>query len=250
MIKYNFNPYTSHSSSRRIRSKVVSLALKDDNGVALVVTDLPSDIQINIPISEYGPGNATRPARPDDFLNPGSMQYHVFAAREVNITLKFSLTIKKAASITSYIKFGEHPTETSFDEVIESKNLVLRCNSTEKCSYDFVITCNVTGNYYIGLLGNSENQTTHSRDRRSILSDDPPQEKCVKFKDPPPTVPTPAEYTILVPEYDPDSSVNYSLEVNTIWCAFWSDTEERWTNEGCKVRQLIFVQSQGNSYCK
>lgn len=241
MITYNFNPYTSHSSSSRVRSKVVSLVLKDDNGEALVVKDLLSYIKINIPMSENGPGNTSRPARLDDFLNPGSMQYHVITAREANTTLKFSIKIKTAASIIVYIKFGQHPNQTSYDEVIdlseenEFQNLVSDCKSTEKYSYDILINCNISGKYYIGLLGNNENQPTLSRGRRSILSDDPSQEKCVKFKDPPPTVPTPADYTILVPEYDPDSSVNYSLQVNTIWCRYWSDTEERWTNQGCKV---------------
>lgn len=243
MITYNFNPFTSHSSSRRVRSKVVSLVLKDDNGEVLVVKDLPSYIQINIPISEHVPGNTSRPAGPDYFLNPGSMQYQVITAREANTTLKLTIKIKKAASITAYIKFGEYPTQTSYDEVIdlseenEFQNLVSDCKTAEKCSYDIVINCNFSGKYYIGLLGNNGNQTTHSRGRRSILSERESQGKCVKFKDPPPTVATPAQYTILVPDYDPDSSVNYSLQVNTIWCGYWSDTEERWTNQGCKVRR-------------
>ncbi len=243
MIGYNFNPYTSHSSSKRIRSKVVSLVLKDDNGKALDVTDLPSDIQINIPISEHGPGNASRRARPDDFLNPGSMQYHVITAHEDNTTLKLSITMKTPASLTAYIKFGEHPTQTSYDEVIDLskenklKSLASDCIATEKCSYDIFINGNVSGKYYIGLLGNNENRTVHSRGRRSVLSEGTSQERCVKFKDPPPTIPPPAEYTILVPQYDSNSSVNYSLQVDTIWCAYWSDIEERWTNEGCKVRK-------------
>ncbi|XP_078356038.1 polycystin-1-related protein-like, partial [Oculina patagonica] len=243
MIDYNFNPYTSHNSSKRVRSRVISLALKDDNGDALQVTNLPSDIQMNIPISHHDPSSTSHPANTDDFLNPGSMKYHVITAREVNTTIKLSITMKTLAAVTAYIKFGEHPTQTSYDEVIELSeenkvvNVVSDCELTEKCSYDIFINCNVSGQYYIGLLGNNGNRTVHSRGRRSVLSEGASQEKCVKFKDPPPTIAPPAEYTILVPEYDPDRSVNYSLQVDTIWCAYWSDTEERWTNEGCKVGQ-------------
>lgn len=243
MIGYNFNPYTSHNTSRRVRSKVVSLVLKDDSGEALDVTDLPSDIEINIPVSQHEPENTPRPAHLDDFLNLGSMQYHMVTASEPNTTLKLSLTMKTPASITAYIKFGQQPTQTSYDEVIElseenkAVSLISDCKSREKCSYNIIVNCNVSGKYYIGLLVNDENQTVHSRVRRSILSEGASKENCVKFKDPPPTVATPAEYTILVPQYDPDSSVNYSLQVDTIWCAYWSETEEKWTNEGCKVRK-------------
>lgn len=243
MIGYNFNPYTSHNTSRRVRSKVVSLVLKDDSGEALDVTDLPSDIEINIPVSQHEPDNTPRPAHLDDFLNLGSMRYHLVTASEPNTTLKLSITMKTPASITAYIKFGQQPTQTSYDEVIElsqenkAVSLISDCKSTEKCSYNIIVNCNVSGKYYIGLLVNDENQTVHSRVRRSILSEGASKENCVKFKDPPPTVATPAEYTILVPQYDPDSSVNYSLQVDTIWCAYWSQTEEKWTNEGCKVRK-------------
>lgn len=243
MIGYNFNPYTSHNTSRRVRSNVVSLVLKDDSGEALDVTDLSSDIEINIPVSQHEPDNTPRRARLDDFLNLGSMQYHMVTASEANTTLKLSITMKTPAFITAYIKFGQQPTETSYDEVIElseenkAVSLISDCKSTEKCSYNIIINCNVSGKYYIGLLANDENQTVHSRVRRSILSEGASKEKCVKFKDPPPTVATPAEYTILVPQYDPDSSVNYSLQVDTIWCAYWSEKDEKWTNEGCRVRK-------------
>lgn len=245
MIMYNFNPYTTHRSSSRVKSNVVTLVLKDDNGEALDVTDLPSEIQINIPTSEHDLGNTTRQNQADDFLNPGSMQYHVITAHEANTTLKLSMTMKQPAAITAYIKFGKHPTQTSYDEVIdlseenEFQNLVSGCKSSEKCSYDILISCNASGKYYIGLLGREENRTVHSRGKRSVLSERASQEKCVKFKDPPPTLAPPVESTIIVPQYDPDSSVNYSLQINTIWCAYWSETEERWTNEGCKVTELI-----------
>jgi len=241
MISYNFNPYTTHHSSSRVKSNVVSLVLKDENGEALDVTDLPSDIQINIPTSERDPGSTTSQPQTDDFLNPGTIQYHVINTHTANTTLKLSLTMKTPSAITAFVKFGKHPTQTSYDKVIDlsEKKLVSDCKSSEKCSYDILISCNASGKYYIGLLGRQENRTVHTRVKRSLLSAKPSKEKCVKFKDPPPTLAPPVESTILVPQYDPDSSVNYSLQVNAIWCVYWSETGERWTNEGCKVTDLI-----------
>ena len=119
MIVYNFNPYTAHHSSRRVKSNVVSLVLKDDSGEALNVTDLSSEIQINIPTSEHDLASNTSQSQRDDFLNPGSFQYHVFTAHEANFTLKLSMAMKKPAAITAYIKFGKHPTQTSYDEAID-----------------------------------------------------------------------------------------------------------------------------------
>ena len=241
MISYNFNPYTTHHSSSRVKSKVVSLVLKDDNGEALDVTDLPTEIQINIPTSEHDQGSTA--SQTDDFLNPGTMQYHVITVHEDNTTLKLSMTMKKPAAITAFIKFEKHPTQTSYDIVIDlsEEKLVSDCKSSQKCSYNILISCNASGKYHIGLLERQENRTVHSRVKRSVLSAGTSQEKCVQFKDPPPTLAPPVESIILEPQYDPDSSVNYSLQVNAIWCMYWSETEERWTNEGCKVTELIVL---------
>ena len=242
MIIYNFNPYTTHHSTSRVKSRVVSLVLKDDNGEALDVTDLPSDIQINISqTSERDPGNTTSQSQEDDFLNPGTMKYRVVTIHEANTTLKLSMALKTPTAITAYVKFGKHPTQTSYDIVIDlsEEKMGSHCESSKKCSYDILISCNASGKYHIGLLGRETNRTVHLRRKRSLLSAGASKEKCVKFKDPPSTLAPPVESTILVPQYDPDSSVNYSLQVNAIWCVYWSETEERWTNEGCKVTDLI-----------
>ena len=241
MIIYNFNPYTAHHSSSRVKSNVVSLMFKDDNGEALDVTNLPSEIQINIPTSEHSQGSTA--SQTDDFLNPGTMQYHVITVHEANTTLKLSMTMKKPAAITAFIRLEKHPTHNSYDILIDlsKEKLVSDCKSTEKCSHDILISCNASGKYYIGLLERQENRTVHSRAKRSVLSAGASQEKCVKFKDPPPTLAPPVESIILEPQYDPHSSVNYSLQVNAIWCMYWSETEERWTNEGCTVTKLNFL---------
>ena len=240
MVSYDFNPYVTDNSSGRIRSKVVSLALKDGTGRALNTADLASNIEIDIPVTNYAPVNSTRS---NHFLNPGRMQYHAITVREINATVKLTIIIEATASITVYAKFAEKPTETSYDEVIhlskEKTSIDPDCELEENCSHSIVVKGKYAGKYYVGLLENSESRKEFppSRGRRSILSGRAMQEKCVKFKDPPPTVAPQVEYVILVPQYDSDKSVNYSLQVETIWCAFWSVTEQKWTNEGCKVKK-------------
>lgn len=241
MITYNFNPHSTHSGSNRVKSQVVSLALKDNSGGALAVSDLPSNIQINIPFSEAEPGNTSRL---DYFLNPGDLQYHVIKEQEVHTTIKVSLKTKTPAFVTGYVKFGEKPTEYSYDEIVELsegngvKNEQPDCLSTESCSHSILIHCNFSGDYYIGLLLHRKSDTVHPRSKRALLLEKASQRKCVRFKDPPPTVPPPVESTVILPQYDPETSVNYSLIVESIWCAYWSDAEERWTNDGCKVRKI------------
>ena len=245
MINYNFNPYTTHHSGSGVKSNVVSLVLKDESGEALDVTDLPSEILINIPTSERDQVNTASQSQRNDFLNPGTIQYHLITVHKANTTLKLSMAIKTPAAITAYIKLGKRPTQTSYDEVIDitGKNgfqtLASDCKSSGKCSYDILISCNSSGKYYIGLLGREESRIVHLRDKRSLLSARASKEKCVKFKDPPPTLAPSVKSTILVPQYAPNSSVNYTLQVNAIWCVYWSKTEERWTNKGCKVTDLI-----------
>ena len=248
MISYNFNPYVSDSSSQRIRSKVVSLVLKDDTGKAFNTIDLPSDIEIDIPVSKYYLEDRTRS---NHFLNPRRMQYHVITVREENTTMKITIKTKATASIMVYVKFAEQPTETSYDEKrLNSRNN--ECNFRGICSHSIVIKCRYSGKYYVGLWKNSESPTelSKSRGRRSILPKQATREKCVRFKNPPPTFAPQVEYVSFVPQYDSERSVNYSLQVETIWCAFWSDNEQRWTSKGCKVRKIQRKHRMSHSLTK
>ena len=39
----------------------------------------------------------------------------------------------------------------------------------------------------------------------------------------------------VVPQYDPRSDVNYTFTVTQSSCLYWSEDEEKWTSDGCKV---------------
>lgn len=41
--------------------------------------------------------------------------------------------------------------------------------------------------------------------------------------------------TVKKAPYDPETSVNFTVEVDSTGCLYWSETEEEWMSEGCKV---------------
>lgn len=243
MITYAFNPQSAANSSNQVNSEVVNIELKDDNGIVLQITDLPNDIAIEIPVTQKN-GNVT--PLTEHFLNPGLMQYHIVNVQQTHTTVKFSIRICLQASVTAYIRYGEKPTEIVFDDVVVLPSNVNSsdsdCQNGNDNERNVWITAKETGRYFIGVLGNEEMGTVISRKRRSKFSDSSSQHSCVTFKPPPPTPPPPAEFVVIKPQYDPAKSVNYSLQVNTFWCAYWNDAEERWTNEGCKVRLCDIIQ--------
>ena len=237
MITYEFNPQSSPNSSNQISSKVVSLDLKDESDQTLQIADLPSDIFITIPFS-YRNVNATPVSK--HFLSPGVMQFHIVSVQQANTEIQFSIKICPQAPVTVYLRHGEKPTRDVFDEVVSlsDKNKTYNSDCQNEDDFDFRniwLTATKRGNYYIGLLQSNENKAVQSRNRRSLLPESFSKDRCVTFKDPPPTLPLPSEYVLVKPEYDPEKSVNYSLQMNTILCAYWSESKEMWTNEGCTV---------------
>lgn len=240
MSTYEFNPQSSPSSSNQIRTNVVSLDLKDESGQTLQITDLPSDISITIP-SSLSSGNATPYS--EYFLNPGIMQYHITSVQEENTALKISMRICLQYSLVVYLRYGEKPTQRVFDDVTSLSALngtsYSDCQKADNNSQTIWMTATEPGKYYIALQYNGSS-AVQSRNRRSLLSESILWDRCVKFKAPPPTPLPSAEFVALKAEYDPEKSVNYSLQINTVWCAYWSESEEKWTSEGCKVHTFPF----------
>ena len=85
------------------------------------------------------------------------------------------------------------------------------------------------GFLYVGLL--FQNKTEHSRKRRSCFGHGRERRSCVGVKDPPPKGVT----TTVVPQYDPNTDVNYTLAITQSSCLYWSEDKEKWTSEGCRV---------------
>ena len=241
MITYTFNPQASPNSTNQVNSYIVNIDLKDKNGHALQIKDLPDDIVIEIPVLQnYG---NTTPVT-EHFLNPGLMQYHRIYVQQAQTTVKFSIWIclQGQTFVTAYTRRSEKPSELVFDDVAVLPSKVnssgSHCKNGNDNMQDIWIAAEKPGRYYIGLiLGKGGTETVQSsRKRRSVSPESSSPDQCVKFKPPPPTSPPPAEFVVVKPGYDPVKSVNYSVQVTTFWCAYWDDAAERWSSEGCKVR--------------
>ena len=61
---------------------------------------------------------------------------------------------------------------------------------------------------------------------------------CIKVKEPPPTPPT---YVPDVKVYNPETDVTYQFNSSVFACMFWSEAEQRWKSDGCKVRIMYMV---------
>ena len=243
MIKYAFNPQASPNSTNQVNSNVLNIDLKDNNGHALQIKDLPEDIVIEIPVSQNYE-NTTPLTK--HFLNPELMHYHSIHVQQPQTTVKFSTWVCLQASVTAYIRYGEKPSELVFDDVVvlpsKGNSSDSNCRNGDDNVRDILIAAKRPGEYYIGLrLGNEGMETVQSsRKRRSVSPESSSLDHCMQFKPPPPTSPPPDEFVVVSPEYDPAKSANYSVQVTTFWCAYWDDTTERWSSEGCKARILCF----------
>ena len=54
----------------------------------------------------------------------------------------------------------------------------------------------------------------------------------VGVKDPPPK----GSLSTVIPKYDPNTDVNYTLTITQSSCLYWSENIEKWTTEGCRVK--------------
>lgn len=69
--------------------------------------------------------------------------------------------------------------------------------------------------------------------------------KCAKAEEKPaPTIPpTPTEFPPAREQiYNTNTSLNYSMEINTFCCVFRNETTNEWSSDGCRVRNVCLVE--------
>lgn len=254
MISYNVNPHSIGGQTfDEISSKVVSLTLKDENGNEINISNLHSPISLTVPLKNTG--NKTPPI--EEYTVPDVMLYRVFTENGGNSLIALSFKLERPAPFEVYVKYGARPTKQDYDyfttlDVGTCQNEELSCNVSTHVWFD----AERQGKYFIGLL-----QTSTGRERRSASKmgdpdkdlqrkvpkkrmsrslsqlNNPDEKLCVKFKDPP-TPQSMINETVKMPPYDPETSVNFTLEVDSAGCLYWSETKEQWMSDGCKVRTL------------
>ena len=242
MISYNINPHIlGEQPLDEIDSKVLSVTLKDEYGNVINISNLHSPISLKIPLKSTG--NTTTPV--EDYSVPGVMLHRVFTENRGNSLVKLSFKFERPAPFEVYVKYGARPTKEAYDYFANIDEETCQ-NGQESCNVrtQVWIDAERKGKYFVGLI-----QKSKSRERRDASAQNPFRKRrsrslfqlnnqdenlCVKFKDPPTPQPV-ANVTVKNAPYDPETSVNFTLEVDSTGCLYWSDTEEEWTSEGCKV---------------
>ena len=250
MISYNINPHIlGDQPLDEINSKVLSVTLKDEYGKVINISNLHSPISLTLPLKATG--NRTTPV--EEYAVPDVMLHRVFTESRGNSLVKLSFKLKRPAPFEVYVKYGARPAKEDYDYFATIGEETCQ-NGEERCNVSIQVWFDAErrGKYFVGLIQKSksrERRSASKRDSFNVLALNPSkkwrsrsllqlnnQDKnlCVKFKDPPTPQPL-VNVTVKNAPYDPETSVNFTLEVDSTGCLFWSETEEQWMSEGCKV---------------
>jgi len=235
-----FNPFTWDATSASLKSHVLSLVLKDQDGKLLKVENSEKEVELKIKRDQK---KEPIEAKESFFAKPsdnGKMQYHKIDL-PVATGNALRLRIKPTGSTVFkvFVRHGQRPTVTEYDAEREvglpdgtcSSNLQKSCDDAAN---NFLLVDSVLrkpGSYYIGILyDKSEQERIRKRKRRSCFGKRRWKRSCVEFKE----LPKPENIT-LIPVYDPKTDANYSMNVEEEKCLFWNRKADKWQSDGCKV---------------
>ncbi|KAL9952074.1 hypothetical protein ACROYT_G039278 [Oculina patagonica] len=253
MLTLKKNPYVWSSTTKNIRSSVLILDLKKQDGSRLNISGLSHAIELFIPekderkaiendtmdhlfVKSENDSSFIRYHKTkieNDFdiafveIRPqGNSRFDVFVNNDVKPTLG---NYKFWAIIPDFSSCKHYKAEIGY----------FNCTSNP---YVLRLSSNITGNtgvHFIGIrlaskLNEEEKRNRGSRSTRSCKDHHGRQKRsCIGVKDPPTTPPPEAE--IIVPQYDERTDLNYTMGVTMRSCLYWSEKKQSWTSEGCKV---------------
>ncbi|XP_032239241.2 uncharacterized protein LOC5513821 isoform X2 [Nematostella vectensis] len=242
------NPYTWDNSSLRMRSPIVSLKIMDDNSKPITVANLTEDIELTI-----GGVSSSPHEESPQFYRPAdnsSLQYHTFTYSEPGESIRLAIRpVNKTNKFIVFVKLGSKPTELDF-EISGTFPNYSSCNLTAvnepyNCSSDpyslFLAGDRLTlnGIYYVGIKyvtgDKGVNDEVKSREKRDCEQGRRSKRSCIKYKDPPPTLPGNGEYERFQKDYDRFLDINYTMGTESVGCRYWSLASNTWTTKGCKV---------------
>ena len=247
-----FNPFLWDESAKRMKSDLVNLELKSENGSPLAMSNLTEDFELSIPL-------ATTAKRPNNtnhhFLKPNSPRVHTIPVNYPGSSLQLTFIPEKDfmnATFLFMIKFGKKPAPDDHDYNFtlpdQTKCKILKNQPYVNCS-DAAFQMDLkpefipkAGRYFFGVLYQVDTNKAKEkhRSRRSCANGGRQKRSCVDIKDPPPT-PSSLVEKPYVPVYDPLNDVNYTLKISEISCVFWDAKREIWSTDGCKVGSSNFI---------
>ena len=258
MLTLKVNPYVWTNSSKVIKSSVLSVDLKTQDGLRLNISDLRDPIELFVPEKEH-----EVPIQNDTkghlFVKPyndyGAIRYHKITFENDLEAALVEIRPENNAIFDVFVSSGVKPTPNNYTFRTKIPNISL-CGDSKpgigyfnctRNSYMFSLSSNVTGDigvHYIGISLAIEAKKTNipSKQRRVVRSckesHGRQKRSCIGVKEPPTTpLPTPE---VIVPKYDARTDVNYTMTVEMRSCLYWSEVKQSWTSEGCKVFHSLF----------
>lgn len=245
MLSIPFNPFTWDRTRERVNSNVLALDLKDDKRKVIDVSQLSSDVFIEIPLKAQ-----KNPLQMSHFFTKkNSSRFHEINVDYENMTIQVDISPEDVTvTLAIYIRFAHRPTikEHDFNGTLSSNE---RCIWTRKgeniegtsgCSSNVLtpiyIVAKKPGKYYLAVESHNNLRNPQKRQKRSCFGEPRQKRSCVEVKSPPPTPPQSKNESV-VPVYDPRADHNYTLKAAMGSCVYWSGNRQKWITDGCQVRQ-------------
>ena len=246
MLSIPFNPYTWDVTRERVDSDILALDLKDDERERIKVSGFPNDVLIVTPLKPK-----QIPLQiPQYFTQNDNLRFHQIDVKYENTLIMVEMvSTDERVTLFVYMRHSQRPTTQVYDlnATISKQETCIWWNAQEKsfggakCSSNRFATVPIEtvvrqpGRYFLGIQSYDTSVTSLKRQKRSCFGNGRKKRSCVQVKDPPPTPPQ-GKNVSLVPMYDPTISRNYTMRVALGSCVFWSEEQEKWTTEGCQVR--------------
>lgn len=251
MLLLNQNPYTWDESSKNISSPVIKFELKTEEGSLMNISDLKEPLSLFLPVimQTDGEGNDSSDHL---FIKPGNtLQYHKVYLDSDDTIAFVKLRPSNDTAFDVFVSGGRKPTEGnhSLSKRIPdlssctpsyNKRTYLNCTSSAFVFFFSSTLTGQTGVHYIGIrLANTaaipsrNNSKVTARKTRSCgVGCGREKRSYIRLKYPPTTSPP---TTIIIPQYNGSTDVNYTMLVTMPECVYWSVSKQAWIKDGCKV---------------
>lgn len=253
MLTLKVNPYVWTNNSVNIKSSVLSLDLKKQDGSLLNISGLTNPIELFIP-EEDQEEDFRNDTRGHLFVKPyndsSAIRYHKIEIANEFESAFVEIRPENGSRLDVFVGSGFKPTPDNYTFVTKIPDFS-SCKNKSKIGYSnctsspyvFSVSSNVTGNIGVHFIGirlasdvdaGTASPTNRKRTVRSCMDSLGRQKRsCIGVKDPPTTPPPTPKF--IVPRYDKRTDVNYTMSVKVRSCLFWSEKKQTWTNDGCRV---------------
>ena len=264
MVTLKVNPYVWANNSASVKSSVVSLDLKKQDGSRLNISGLSHPIELFIP-EEGQEKELENDTASHLFVKPSNgsnaIRYHKIEIMNKIESAFVEIRPENGSRLDVFVSSGFKPTTDNYTFTTKIPDFSSCKNKSEighfNCTsnpYAFSVSSDDTGGigvHYIGirLALDVDNVTSIPNRKRTVrfCMDTHGRQKrsCIGVKDPPTTIPPTPK--IIVPQYDKSTDVNYTMSVKMKSCLFWSELIQTWTGYGCKVCYLQGVDDSNTT---